>query len=68
MHQAKGGEQQCEDLVPVGNNREAPQNNERAMVAHQFFWEDQVHALNLTGDENANLAQIEDSEESIKAE
>ena len=43
-------------LVPAGNNTAAVQNNERAMVAQQFSYEDQIQALNLTDDGKANLA------------
>ncbi|KAI3752730.1 hypothetical protein L2E82_24766 [Cichorium intybus] len=48
-------------IVPVGTNREAahPQNAERAMVAQQFTWEDQLQDLNLNGEGRAHLEQIE---------
>ena len=55
-------------MVPTGNNIDAPHNNDRAMVAQQFFWEDQMQTLNLTEDGRANLAPIEDGEEENKAE
>ena len=56
-------------MVPAGTNRDAPNNNEWAMVAQQFYWEDQIQALNLTDHQTVNLAQIdevEDAEEQMK--
>ncbi|KAL4556840.1 hypothetical protein LXL04_035004 [Taraxacum kok-saghyz] len=50
-------------MVPVQNNREAPANNETALVTQQFDWEDQLQALNLGDHHAANLAQIEEAEE-----
>ncbi|KAL4589806.1 hypothetical protein LXL04_002716 [Taraxacum kok-saghyz] len=51
-------------LVQAGNNnRDAPVNNETAMVAQQFSWEDQLKDLNLGDPHSANLAQIEEAEE-----
>ncbi|TLX68899.1 hypothetical protein E9993_23150, partial [Labilibacter sediminis] len=56
-------------MVPTGNNTTAaPSNNERAMVAQQFSWEDQMQALNLTEDNRANLALVEEEKEAAKAE
>ena len=46
-----------------GVYRDAPNNNERAMVAQQFDWEDQIQDLNLTKNRTANLAQIEEVED-----
>ncbi|KAI3751321.1 hypothetical protein L2E82_22388 [Cichorium intybus] len=48
-------------MVPVGTNREVahPQNAERARVAQQFTWVDQLQDLNLNGEGRAHLAQIE---------
>ncbi|KAI3780117.1 hypothetical protein L2E82_10028 [Cichorium intybus] len=48
-------------MVVVGTNREVahPRNVERAMVAQQFTWEDQLQDLNLNGEGRAHLAQIE---------
>ena len=31
-------------MVPAGVNRDAPPNEQRAMVAHKFYWEDQIQA------------------------
>ena len=51
-------------MVPAGNNnRDAPANNDRALVAQQFDWEDQLQALNLGDHHAANLAQIDEAEE-----
>lgn len=63
---------QVRAMVPVGNNgnnnRDTPQNVERAMVAQQFTWEEQLQALNLSAEENANLAQVQSSQEVEEAE
>ena len=49
-------------MVAVGNNRAgAAANGETAMVAQSFDWEDQIQALNISGPENAHLAQIDDA-------
>ena len=49
-------------MVAVGNNRAgATANGETAMVAQSFDWEDQIQALNISGPENAHLAQIDDA-------
>ena len=48
-------------MVAVGNNRGgAMVNSETAMVAQSFDWEDQIQALNISGPENAHLAQVND--------
>ncbi|KAL7611060.1 hypothetical protein Lser_V15G13110 [Lactuca serriola] len=48
-------------IVAVGNSRSSGQpNNEKAMVAQSFDWEDQIQALNISGPENAHLAQLRD--------
>ncbi|KAL7602363.1 hypothetical protein Lser_V15G21869 [Lactuca serriola] len=48
-------------MVAVGNSRSSGQaNNEKAMVAQSFDWEDQIQTLNISGPENAHLAQVRD--------
>ena len=42
---------------------QAENNNETAMVAQQFSWEDQLKDLNLGDHHSANLAQIKEAEE-----
>ena len=50
-------------MVPAGNNnRDAPTNNDRALVAQQFDWEDQLQALNLGDHRAANFAKIDDAD------
>ncbi|KAI3690681.1 hypothetical protein L2E82_48884 [Cichorium intybus] len=41
------------------NNNGYTKNAERAMVAQQFTWENQLQDLNINGDGRAHLAQIE---------
>ncbi|XP_052622734.1 uncharacterized protein LOC128128014 [Lactuca sativa] len=49
-------------MVAVGNNRAgATTNGETTMVVQSFDWEEQIQALNITGSENAHLAQIDDA-------
>ncbi|KAL4556408.1 hypothetical protein LXL04_039059 [Taraxacum kok-saghyz] len=51
-------------MVPAGdNNRDASANNDRALVAQKFSWEDQLNDLNLGDHHAANLAQVEEAEE-----
>ena len=53
-------------MVPAGNNtREAPDNNDRALVAQQFSWEDQLQALNLGDHHTANLGQVDEAEDQM---
>ncbi|KAL7607895.1 hypothetical protein Lser_V15G14224 [Lactuca serriola] len=48
-------------MVAVGNSRSSGQaNNEKAMVAQSFDWDDQIQALNLSGPETAHRAQVRD--------
>ncbi|KAL4573443.1 hypothetical protein LXL04_020249 [Taraxacum kok-saghyz] len=51
-------------MVPVQNTREAQvnNNNDRALVAQQFSWEDQLNDLKLGDHHAANLAQVEETE------
>lgn len=55
-------------LVPVEVNRGAASNSERALVAQQFSWDDQMLSLNMTGDEVAHMAQISECPEVDEAE
>ncbi|KAL4583301.1 hypothetical protein LXL04_007871 [Taraxacum kok-saghyz] len=51
-------------MVPAGNNnRDAPANNDRALVAQKFDWEDPLQTLNLGDHHATNLAQIDEAEE-----
>ena len=51
-------------MVRAGNNNiDAPANNDRALVAQQFDWEDYLQALNLTDHRTTNLAQIDNADE-----
>ncbi|XP_023734262.2 uncharacterized protein LOC111882129 isoform X2 [Lactuca sativa] len=50
-------------MVSVGNNRQATTSNQTAnlvVVAQSFDWDDQIQALDISGPENAHLAQIND--------